>query len=408
MNQSIERSGVGLDVSPIRRHVKHMRLLLAGLILSMLACQPTSPPPSKEFEPEEVSLSAEYPKCAKLDGTYSLTPPNSPEYRLFSPYQQPAHQMDLVQITHERNNVFRFRLKMREARFLEQVSALQKANPEAYAKWLTLITRWKSERHAKQSTEVMEREILELGPLPERGGVFTPKCEGFWNLVLTQQGAPIGLEAATEINTIETDASLSRAPTCGDCTIKATHGALLFRYDNYRIRSAVFGGWARSRLLNRAYAKLNPAPEAWFDWEWDDQMLGDTQISPSRRRDEPIQIPDQRAQPISSGTEQSGQNQIVERPANLAAVLADVQQTAMAKLSANGSLSEFVIDERSPNDAIQISMKGEAGSHREVSEVLRALDQHEHIESSELVIVQATDKNTYEFEIQLKLIDWSQ
>ncbi len=364
----------------------------------MLACQPTTPS-SKEFEPEEVALSTEHPACANLAGVYSLAP-NSPEHRVFSPDRQAVAQMDLVQITHERSNVFRYRLTMRKAHFEERVSAISRANPEAYAKWRSLITRWQREKQAGQIAQATERDILRLGPLPELEGTLTSSCKAFWNTVQTRRGEPVGLNAATEINTIETDTSLSRTRVCSDCTDGADHGALLIRYDNYRIKSGLFGGWARSRLLNQAYAKLNPAPATFLDWELNDEMLG---ALPDTHVEQAIKTPDPVPQMISSGTEQSDPDHLAERPQDLPDVLVDVQQTALVQLSENGSLSSFLVDEQAPNEAVHITMKGEAVRHREISDLLRALDQHEHVDSAELVMVRASEKRTYEFEIRLRL-----
>ncbi len=45
----------------------------------------------------------------------------------------------------------------------------------------------------------MEREILMLGPLPERGGLLTPTlCKVFWGEVDGRNGAPVGSDETTE------------------------------------------------------------------------------------------------------------------------------------------------------------------------------------------------------------------
>jgi len=366
-----------------------LQLLLVFSILSLAGCNQPSAPPSYEFEPLESPLSVAYPKCADISGTYSLTP-GSRESSLFSPYQTPPHQMDMVQIRHTTNAFFTYRLKMHKARFVEQVSMLRSSNPEGYAKWRALITHWQKEKRDKQDTSVTDREILQIGPLPERGGTLGPSlCEGFWGTVEHRYGAPVGLDQAVEsINSIHTETLLSRSK----------QGALLFRYDNYRTQNGVFGGTVPARIINSAFAKLEPMQDSLFDWEVTNETA-----PPSRAILEQEVIPEDELVDVQQTGQTAASGSVKQWPADLPAVLVDVQQYAIGQLSSGGSITHFVPDESSPNTALFISMKGEANSNKDVSDLLRAMMQHTQVENVELVSVQRSEKVKVEFEIRLKL-----
>jgi len=365
-----------------------LHLFFAFSILALTGCNKPSAPPSVEFEPLESPLSVAYPKCADLSGTYRLTP-DSRESSVFSPYTTPAQQMDLVQIRHTTNALFSYSLKMHKARFVEQMSALRSSNPEGYAKWRALITRWQKERLVKLDTSVTSREILQIGPLPERSGTLAPTlCEAFWGTVEHRYGAPVGLDQAVENEgAIQTETLLSRSKK----------GALLFRYDNYRTQNGVFGGTVPARIINSAYAKLERMQDSLFDWEVDNETAPPSPPGFGQDARAETELAD------AQQTAQTSSDAVAQRPANLAAVLVDVQQFALGQLPAGASMSHFVLDESSPNTALLISMKGEAKNNKEVTGLLHALMQHAQVENVELVNVQRSKPGRVEFEIQLKL-----
>jgi hypothetical protein len=403
----------------MRSSIQTNRTLRLAVLTSFMlaACYRPSPPPSKEYEPLQAALSSEYPLCADLSGTFALTP-NSLESGLFTRYLLPPHQMDMVQITRAQDSFFLYRLKMHKARFIEQVATLQKSSPVNYARWRALITQWQKEKQAKQETSVTEREILELGPLPERGGLLTPSlCKAFWGEVESRNGGPVGLvETTDDVNGIATETLLSRS----------TKGALLFRYDNYQTFSIIFGGTARSRLINSAYAKLDPVLPAQFAWDLNDETApraqfpgrNDEQTDPTASNTNPADQAIRQTNPGDQATRQTRvdgetisavspyvETPAIKRPAKLAAILVDLQQIAIMALPSTARVSEFVVDKTSPNYAIKISLKGTTNSNAEVSELLRALDQYEQLGSVELVGVERPAKNTVAFEIYLKLVD---
>ncbi|MGH8049053.1 MAG: hypothetical protein ACREPB_00150, partial [Arenimonas sp.] len=168
--------------------------MVAVSTLSLTACFKPSAPPSYEFEPMQSTTSENKTQCPDLSGTYRLVH-GSEESKLFSPYHLPAHEMDLVQLTRTSSSWFEYRLKMDEARFADQVSALRSSNQNAYVTWRGLITQWQQQKREKKETSVLEDKILQLGPLPERGGLLTPsQCENFWGMIKYQDGQPVGLE----------------------------------------------------------------------------------------------------------------------------------------------------------------------------------------------------------------------
>jgi hypothetical protein len=306
-------------------------------------------------------MAADDPQCPDLSGTYQLTP-GSQESRLFTEYSLPPHEMDMVQLSRTSDDSFLYRLKMYKARFDDQVLALKSSEPDDYAQWRELITQWQKEKLEKQNTSVMEEKILQIGPLPERGGVLTPsRCEAFWGMVRNSDASPVGLDKDQSASDIEAETRLS----------VNRQGALLFRYDNYRTTRFMFGSNMRTGIIKSTYAKLEPLQQALFDWEVAGELM---------------------PKPV-----------LEEQHTDLATMLADVQQSAMGELPAGASITHFVPDELSPNKALWISMKGEANSNKEVSDLLRAMDQHENVDSVELVSVQYSEKDKVEFDIRLKL-----
>ncbi len=211
-------------------------------------------------------------------------------------------------------------------------------------------------------------------------------------MVQHHNGAPVGVdEAAENVNAVETETLLSRSK----------QGALLFRYDNYRTVSGIFGSSPRTGIINSAYAKLEPAQPALFDWE----VTAETAPPPARSGWEPGANPEA----ALVGAQQSDQlalppgSNAQERPANLSAVLVDVQQYAMGQLPAGASISHFLLDKASADNALWISMKGQANRNQDVSDLLRAMDQHAQLQSVELVSVQRSAENKIDFAIRLKL-----
>lgn len=370
------------------------RQLFLGLsTLFVVACYKPTPPPSAEYEPGSSPISMGHPQCPDLSGTYRLVH-GSRESLLFSPYLLPPHDMDMVQLTHNSSNDwFTYRLRMDKARFVEQVSALRVSNPQAYATWRELITQWQQEKSDKRDTSVLEGKILQIGPLPERGGLLTPSlCEAMWGMVSHQVGDPVGMEADENAGSIETETRLSLSK----------QGALLFRYDNYRTTRFMFGSNIRTGLIKSVYAKLDLVRPEQFIWEVGEDIAPRSGSAMQQHANLPV------AQAYAQQTEQLPQS-VQEPSANLPAVLADVQQYAMGSLPAGGSITAFVLDKPSPQDAaLWISMKGEADSNKQVSDLLRAMMQHPQIENVELVSVQRSVREKTEFEIRLKLENQTQ
>ncbi len=358
-------------------------LVLVLSTLSLAACFKPTAPPSYEFEPLPSPVSASNPQCPDLSGTYRLVP-GSRESRLFSPYLLPPHQMDMVQLTRNSNDWFSYRVKMDESRFAGEASALRSSNPSGYAIWRELISQWQQEKREKKETSVIEGKILQVGPLPERGGLLTPSmCEAFWGMVNYQDGEPVGLDGDIDNpGAVETETRLSRGK----------RGALLFRYDNYRTRGFIFGSTVRTGIINSAYAKLEPMQHSLFDWE----VGGSTAPQPQV-------LPGSFEQQVKPEAALSGS--AVELPANLPAVLVDVQQYAMGQLPAGASITHFLLDESSQNGKLWISMKGETNSNKEVSDLLRAMMQHPHVGNVELVSVLYSDNHKIKFDIRLQLKD---
>ena len=156
------------------------RLFPVMSCLAILACSQGAAPPSTEYEPESVSISPESPQCPNLSGTYRLLH-GSRESRIFSQYSLPSHEMDMVQLVlNPSDGTFTYRLKMDEARFVEQVSKLRSSAPEAYATWRELITQWQQQKNSHEETSSLEVKILQVGPLPERSGQLIPRqCEAY-------------------------------------------------------------------------------------------------------------------------------------------------------------------------------------------------------------------------------------
>ena len=363
--------------------------LFIAFTLPLAGCFMPDAPPSYEFEPIESPISSSNPQCPDLSGTYRLVP-DSQESKLFSPYLLPPHQMDMVQLTHSSNDWFLYRLKMHKARFVEQAAALHASNPGAYAEWRRLITQWQQVKQEKKDTSVLESDILKIGPLPERGGLLTPsQCEAFWAMVKYQDNAPIGLEDASDnTGSIETVTRLSRGKT----------GALVFRYDNFRMRSFIFGSNIRTGIINSAYAKLEPMQHSLFNWE-----VGDLRLplpdSDSSQSQNPEAMP-----PGVAPSERIER----ELPASLPATLVNVQQYATSQLPAGANISHFLLEDASKDKALWISMKGTAKSNQDVSDFMRAIDQHPSLEYVELVSIQYTDQNKVAFEFRLKLENQTQ
>lgn len=367
------------------------KLLLMVSTLSLVACFKPDSPPSPDFEPVESAVSAAAPQCPDLSGTYRLTT-NTQESLLFSPYLLPAHQMDMVQLTRNSNDWFLYRLKMTEARFSDQVAALRSSNPQAYATWYGLITEWLQEKKLKKETSVLEGKILQIGPLPERGGLITPmQCEAFWAQVKYQDGAPIGLDdEVDDASTIETVTQLSRSKK----------GDLLFRYDNFGTSSFIFQSTIRTGLINSAYAKLETTPLALFEWDITERNMPRPLAAMAQSASPPVvtinmQPSAPAAPPAYSAT--------VQRT-DLPDVLVDVQQYVLDHLPAGASLTRFKLDEpSSQNAALWVSIQGETNSNKEVSDLLRAMMQHPQVENVELVSIQYSKTNKIEFDIRIKL-----
>lgn len=343
-----------------------------------------------EFEPGPSPVLSELPQCPDFSGTYRLTH-GSREARLFSPYMLPPHEMDMVRLVlNSVNGFYAYRVKMDEARFVEQVSALRSSNPAGYAAWREMIAQWQQQKREQKDTSVLEEKILQVGPLPERGGLLTPtQCEDLWALAAYQVGAPVNLEGDENAGSVETETRLSLGK----------RGALLFRYDNYRTTSFMFGSNIRTGIINSAYAKLEPMQHSLFEWEVTDSIAPrtSTMMQPENLSAEPGDM--QQAGQIAPNA-----RSVNEWSADLPAVLVDVQQYAMAHLPVGGKISQFKLDESSQNNAAPwISMQGETGSNKEVSDLLRAMMQHAQVENVELVSVQYSATNKVEFVIRIKL-----
>lgn len=366
------------------------QLFIVFCTLSLVACFQPTPPPSVEFEPGPSPVLSELPQCPDFSGTYRLTH-GSRETRLFSPYMLPPHEMDMVQLVlNSVNGFYAYRLKMDEARFVEQVSALRSSNPAGYATWRELITQWQQKKREMNDTSVLEGEILQLGPLPERRGLLTPtQCEDLWALAAYQVGSPVNLEGDENAGSVETETRLSLGK----------RGALLFRYDNYRTTSFIFDSTIRTGIINSTYAKLDPMQHSLFDWEVTDQIAPGISIMASPENLPAEQMGMQQAEQIERTA-----GSVSERSASIPALLVDVQQYAMAHLPAGGTISQFKLDEVPQNNAeLWLSMQGETNSNKEVSDLLRAMMQHVQVENVELVSVQQSAKNKIEFVIRVKL-----
>ncbi len=364
------------------------RLFPVMSCLAILACSQGAAPPSTEYEPESVSISPESPQCPNLSGTYRLLH-GSHESRIFSQYSLPSHEMDMVQLAlNPSNGTFTYRLKMDETRFVEQVSKLRSSAPEAYATWRELITQWQQQKNSHQETSVLEGKILQVGPLPERGGQLIPRqCEAYWGMIANPNfDLPVVNSKSENEDSVETETRLSRGK----------NAALLVRYDTYRTTRFMFGSDMRTGIIKSDYAKLLRVPPNAFVWEVTDSIAPKPYIQPQ-------------AQPVPTVTNSN---------ADLPAILVDVQQYAMGHLPTGGQISEFVLDkssaefgtEQNPrssattqNTVHWVSMKGETNSNQEISDFMRAMMLHPQLENVELVSVQQTEANKIEFVLRLKL-----
>jgi len=124
-----------------------------------------------------------------------------------------------------------------------QSSALQGFDSAQDVVWMAEV--------AEESTQVWSAK--------QRIAVFLSAMRHFAQ-ELQAQGVPLRytrLDDSDNTGNIETVTMLSRGKT----------GALLFRYDNFRSRSFIFGSNVRTGIINSAYAKLEPIQHALFDWE---------------------------------------------------------------------------------------------------------------------------------------------
>ena len=88
--------------------------------------------------------------------------------------------------------------------------------------------------------------------------------------------------------------------------------------------------------------------------------------------------------------------------ADLSGVMVDVQQYAISHLPTGADITYFKPENES-GDARWISMKGEAKSNKDVSDLLRAMMTHAELENVELVSIQAKEQSRIAFDIRLKL-----
>ncbi|MGH8049273.1 MAG: PilN domain-containing protein, partial [Arenimonas sp.] len=190
-----------------------------------------------------------------------------------------------------------------------------------------------------------------------------------------------------DISTIETTIFLTRGKK----------GALVFRYDNASTSSFLFGSRIRTGISNSAYAKLEPIQHALFNWEVTERIAPRALVMAEAASQATVMEYGQQArQDTSSGLP------AIEQSADLPGILVDVRQHAISHLPTGASITYFV-PEKSSGEVRWISMKGEANSNREVSDLLRAMMQHAALENVELVSLQATERSKIEFDIRLKL-----
>lgn len=101
----------------------------------------------------------------------------------------------------------------------------------------------------------------------------------------------------------------------------------------------------------------------------------------------------------------------VEAPSvDVDAIASGVKQYADEHLPAGVVISEFKLDEAPQNDvaaaqntARGISMKGEANSNKDVSDLLRAMSMNPELENVELVSIERTANDKMGFLIRLKI-----
>ncbi len=343
-----------------------IRAIFALIVLASLAgCYSPHAPPSAEFVAVAVT-GQDRKKCPDLTGTYRLQP-GAPEYGFFSPYQLPPHQMDMVQLRPTSEGWYRSTLKMDEKAFLAEVNDLRESEPARHAAWREQVDRWLQAIEMKRETSVAERDILELGPLPARGGLITPKdCDAGWMLV--EHGSRAGeRNAAGEAKVWDTEIWLA----------KSAAGALLFRHDTLSTASAIFGGRVRTGLVDSRYAKLEPASMKDFTWS----------VEPSPVRAAP--------EAAMSRVELSG-------------LLVDIQAYLLGKMPSGGQITYFApdtatqaaIDRRDDASATTpfwLEIRGTALRNADVHVLANALEQHERITSVELESVRQLKPPQLEF-----------
>lgn len=351
-----------------------IRAALALLVLASLAgCYSPDAPPSAEFEAVAVT-GQDRKMCPDLTGTYRLQP-GDPEYRFFSPYQLPPHQMDMVQLRPTSNGWYRSTLKMDEQTFLAEVKDLRESDPARHAAWRALVDRWLQAIEMKRETSVVERDILELGPLPARGGLITPKdCDAGWMLV--DHGSRAGeRNAAGEAKVRDTETWMA----------KSAAGALLFRHDTFSTISIILGGRMRTGLDDSRYAKLDPASMKAFAWSVDAGPASAPPVAAWRR---------------------------VELPG----LMVDIQAYLLGKMPPGARITHFAPEtatqaafERGDASMAQtpfwLEIRGTALRNADVHVVADALEQHARIASVELENVRQLESAQFGFGFRVRIED---